>query len=56
MLEPADQVRTLRDEFAARAMQGLTAIRAIAKRKDDIAQRAYEIADAMLEARSASAP
>ena len=68
MLELADQVRALRDEFAARAMQGLigaaaandtqglSAIRAIAKRKDEIAQRAYEVADAMLEARSTSAP
>lgn len=42
---------TLRDYFAAKAMQGLLADLGIRVERHELARRAYEIADAMLKAR-----
>jgi len=42
---------TLRDYFAAKAMQGLLSDSNVRGRKDEFAARAYAMADAMLKAR-----
>ena len=42
---------TMRDYFAAKAMQGMYA--RVNWQCDDVARRAYEMADAMMEARDA---
>jgi hypothetical protein len=48
---------TLRDHFAAMAMQGLLAGRTLADGTTyGLSRRAYELADAMLDARTAPAP
>ena len=44
---------TLRDYFAAKAMQGLISIDDLDMHKDDYARVAYQQADAMLKAREA---
>ena len=44
---------TLRDYFAAKAMQGMLACRPGSIRVDDDSNRAYKMADAMLRARNA---
>ncbi len=42
---------TLRDYFAAKAMQGLMADSRICAKPEEFAQRSYAMADAMLKAR-----
>ena len=49
-----DPGMTLRDYFAAKAMQGMCAWGAYEERRD-VAKEAYEIADAMLKAREENA-
>ena len=44
---------TLRDYFAAKAMQGLISIDDLDMHQDDYARLAYQQADAMLKAREA---
>ena len=44
---------TLRDYFAAKAMQGLISIADLDMHQDDYARLAYQQADAMLKAREA---
>jgi hypothetical protein len=45
---------TLRDYFAAKAVQGLLSDSNIAASTKEFAERAYEVADAMLKARNES--
>jgi hypothetical protein len=45
--------KSQRDDFAAKAMQGMLACRPGSIRVDDDANRAYKMADAMLRARNA---
>ena len=51
-LKPTHSGMTLRDYFAAKAMQSLVAMDHMADAL--VAQQAYELADAMLEAREAA--
>jgi hypothetical protein len=44
---------TLRDYFAAKAMQGMLACEMLRATEQEFADRAYKVADAMLKARSA---
>ena len=43
---------TIRDYFAAKALQGLISEPTLTATMDEFANRAYQIADAMLKARS----
>jgi len=46
-----DKGMSLRDYFAAHAMQGMIAEPSLKATPDEFAQKAYQIADAMLKAR-----
>jgi len=50
-ITPYFQGMTLRDYFAAKAMQGLISIADLDMHEDDYARLAYQQADAMLKAR-----
>lgn len=53
VVEPKQSGMTLRDYFAAKAMQGMCADPSTSGRKgSDIAEEAYQMADAMLAARN----
>jgi hypothetical protein len=51
--EPSLMGLTMRDYFAAKAMQGLISIDDLDMHQDDYARVAYQQADAMLKAREA---
>ncbi len=47
----ADKGMKLRDYFAAKALQGMLAEPSLKATPEEFAQRAYQLADAMLQAR-----
>ena len=47
----ADKGMKMRDYFAAKALQGMIAEPSLKATPDEFAQKAYQIADAMLKAR-----
>lgn len=49
--DDAEFLQLLRDEFAAKALQGLLADSNVSAERNKFAESAYELADAMLKAR-----